>query len=106
MLVNFKLFIRITSFLLFLVLSQNAIGQCAISGTLFGTINTSGWTLNQSANVTNVYGGERVTIQNTVSGAVYRISTCGASYDSQLTIFNSSGVAIGYNDDKANNCRN
>ena len=82
----------------------NVWGQCSNSGNDYSYITTSGWTVGQSASQGSVWAGERVPIDNLVSGGVYQISTCGSSYDSQLTIFNSSGTTVGYNDDNGPAC--
>lgn len=86
-------------------ISENALAQCACAGTNYASINVSGWVVGQSANITTCqYGGERATIQNTVAGAVYRISTCGAGYDTQLSIYTTGCTFIAYNDDNGPAC--
>lgn len=85
-------------------INQNVLAQCSCSAYDYGTINTNGWVVGQSGSVTGTYGGERSTIQNTVAGATYRISTCGASYDTQLTIYTNSCTYLGYNDDNGPAC--
>ncbi|NCC88713.1 MAG: hypothetical protein EOM05_12795, partial [Clostridia bacterium] len=93
--------IFITGFLI----SGDLNGQCACSGTDYGSINVGGWTVGQSANIaTNIWAGERSTIQHTVAGAVYRVSSCGASYDTQLTIYTTACSYIAYNDDNGPAC--
>ncbi len=85
--------------------SLDALAQCACAGTDLGTINVAGWTVGQSANITTCqYGGERSTIQNTLAGAVYRISTCGAGYDTQLSIYTTGCTFIAYNDNNGPAC--
>lgn len=79
--------------------------QCSCAGTDYGTLNVAGWTVGQSANIaTNIYAGERSLIQNTVAGATYRISTCGAGYDTELTIYTTACDYLGYNDDNGPAC--
>jgi len=79
--------------------------QCPCSATDYGSINVSGWTEGQTETITTCqYGGERCTIRNTVAGANYMVSTCGASFDTQLTIYNSSCTLIAYNDDNGAGC--
>jgi hypothetical protein len=107
---NNSTFYILNSFLFTLILLLGIIGngwgQCSCAGTDYGTLNVSGWTVGQSANIaTNIYAGERSNIQNTVQGAVYRVSSCGASYDSQITIYTSDcATMLGYNDDNGPSC--
>lgn len=46
-------------------------------------------------------GRRNFVVNNMVSGATYRVSTCGAGVDTQLTIFTNDGLytVVGYNDD-------
>lgn len=47
-----------------------------------------------------IYGGEYITLNGLISGNIYRISTCSQeSFDTQITIYNSSGQAVAHNDD-------
>jgi len=89
-----------------MVFSLNTIAQCPCAATNFGTIDVAGWTVGQSANIsTCIYGGERSTINNTVNGAVYRVSSCGAPFDTQVTIYTNPGcVYVAYNDDNGPAC--
>lgn len=73
--------------------------QCSCTATDYASISVAGWTVGQSGTITTCqYGGERATINNTVAGAVYRVSTCGASYDTQLSIYTTGCAYIAYND--------
>jgi hypothetical protein len=90
--------------IIFLFTNSKIQAQCGCAGTNYGLINTSGWIVGNSATQGAVYGGERVTISNTVAGATYRISTCGASYDTQLSIYTTGCVYVGYNDDNGPAC--
>ena len=79
--------------------------QCSCTATDYASISVAGWTVGQSGTITTCqYGGERATINNTVAGAVYRISTCGASYDTQLSIYTTGCTYIAYNDDNGPGC--
>lgn len=92
--------------IIFLLIKANIVfSQCSCLATDYGSINVSGWTVGQSGTITTCqYGGERCSIYNTVAGATYLISTCGASFDTQLTIYSSSCTYIAYNDDNGADC--
>ncbi|MBI5218028.1 MAG: hypothetical protein HY958_03765, partial [Bacteroidia bacterium] len=98
--------LRVSFFLIFLLLAGfRANAQCACAATDYASINVAGWTAGQSANITTCqYAGERSTIFNTVAGAVYLISSCGASYDSQLSIYTTGCSYVAYNDDNGVAC--
>lgn len=51
-------------------------------------------------------GGRRnFLVTNMIVGNIYRISNCGSGYDTQLTIFNSTGTtSLAYNDDNGPAC--
>jgi hypothetical protein len=87
-----------------LTLSINASGQCDCDAPDYGNIDVSGWSIGQTEVQELVFAGERVTISNTVAGAVYRISTCGASYNSQLTIYTTNCLFLGYNNGNGPDC--
>ncbi|HNI43044.1 MAG TPA: hypothetical protein PK230_00015 [Chitinophagales bacterium] len=105
-----KLMLFKYTILLFVVISlffysNNIFAQCTCAGTDYGSINVAGWTVGQSGTITTCqYGGERSTIFNTVAGAVYRVSTCGAGYDTQLSIYTTACAYIAYNDDNGPAC--
>jgi hypothetical protein len=84
---------------------NTASAQCPCNVTDFASISVAGWTAGQTGTITTCqWGGERSTVSNTVAGAVYRISSCGASYDTQLTIYTSACNQIAYNDDNGPAC--
>lgn len=95
-------------FLLFLsttALHETALAQCSCSASNYASINVAGWVVGQSSNITTCqWGGERATIYNTVAGAVYRISSCGASFDTQLSIYTTGCAYVAYNDDNGPSC--
>ena len=52
-----------------------------------------------TTNVPCVQGGQYALI-NVVTGNTYTFSTCGASFDTQITLYNNAGGgSLGYNDD-------
>jgi hypothetical protein len=85
--------------------SESVTAQCSCNVSDFGTLSVAGWTVGQSGNITTCqWGGERGAITNTVAGAVYRVSSCGAGYDTQLTIYTGTCGFIAYNDDNGPAC--
>ncbi len=79
----------------FSVASVNA--QCPNNNANYGTISSIA--PGATATVYCMYGGERATVA-VVSGSTYTFSTCGGTWDSQLSIYNAStGVFVAYNDD-------
>jgi hypothetical protein len=89
----------------FVFQANSSLAQCGCAATNFASISVSGWTVGQSANITTCqYAGERSTITGTVAGAVYRVSTCGAGYDTQLTIYTTGCSYLAYNDDNGPSC--
>ena len=72
-------------------------GQCTNNNILTGaavTPNCPGTT-----NIPCVQGGQ-YTLINVVAGNTYTFSTCGASFDTQITLFNNAGGgSLGFNDD-------
>ncbi len=75
-----------------------AIGQCANDNTAIAggaiTPNCPGTT-----NVPCVQGGQYALV-NVTAGYQYTFATCGAAFDTQITLYNNAGGAsLGYNDD-------
>jgi hypothetical protein len=60
------------------------------------------WDLTDEGQVeetTCIFGGEYASL-NVIEGASYEISTCGTSFDTQITVYDAfSGAVVGYNDD-------
>jgi hypothetical protein len=84
---------------------SEASAQCSCNVSDFASISVAGWTAGQSGTITTCqWGGERATVNNTVAGAVYRISSCGASYDTQLSIYTGTCSLVAYNDDNGPAC--
>ncbi|MEZ4808593.1 MAG: T9SS type A sorting domain-containing protein [Flavobacteriales bacterium] len=72
-------------------------GQCANNNVLTGAAVTP--TCTGSTTVPCVQGGQYALV-NVVAGNVYTFSTCGATFDTQITLYNNSGGgSLGYNDD-------
>lgn len=76
--------------------SQLALAQCPNNNTPYGFI--SSLSPGQTATVYCMYGGEYATI-SVVANSTYTFSTCGGSWDSQLTLYTNSGTFLAYNDD-------
>lgn len=71
-------------------------GQCAFNNSLNSTVTPP---CPGSTTVACVNGGQYVAV-NVTSGNTYTFSTCGASFDTQITLYNSAGTTVlGYNDD-------
>ena len=81
------------------LLTGTAAAQCPFGGTLYN-VNATPAACPGSASVGCVWGGEYVLV-NVVAGNTYTFSTCGgATWDTQITVFNNAGGAVlGYNDD-------
>ena len=74
-----------------------AFAQCADNNTLYNVAATP--PCPGSITVGCVWGGEYV-IVNVVAGNTYTFSTCGATWDTQITLYNNAGGgSLGYNDD-------
>lgn len=71
--------------------------QCANNNTLYNVNATPACP--GSITVGCVWGGEYVLV-NVVAGNTYTFSTCGAPFDTQITLYNNTGGgSLGYNDD-------
>ncbi len=77
--------------------SAPAFAQCTNNNVLTGAAVTPNCPGN--TNIACVQGGQYALI-NVVAGNTYTFSTCGASFDTQITLFNNAGGgSIGFNDD-------
>lgn len=95
----------IFTLLLIMIGGLSSFSQCPCAATDYASINVSGWVVGQTGTITTCqYGGERSTINNTVNGAVYLVSSCGAGFDTQLSIYTTSCVFVAYNDDNGPAC--
>lgn len=78
------------------LLYTESLAQCPYGGTNYGNVTPAG--VGSTVTVGNVWGGDQYTL-NATAGCTYQISMCGTSWDSQITVFNPSLVAVAYNDD-------
>ena len=89
--------VRLYTFLSVLVFAAAAHAQCTNNNVLTGAAVTPNCPGN--TNIPCVQGGQYALI-NVVAGNTYTFSTCGATWDTQITLFNNAGGgSIGYNDD-------
>ena len=95
----FKLIILTVILLVFS--SNQAYSQCTFGGTDSGVVVNPILT---PQNTTNIQAG-RYFLMNVISGGSYTVTTCGlTSWDTQLTVYSSTGTYIGYNDDVGGSC--
>lgn len=90
-------------------LQQNAVvlAQCPNNNALQGAasgIDVSGYALNSTQSISSIQGGSYRVLTGLVSSHTYKISTCSDTYlyDTQLTIYTTSGTVVAYNDDVGN----
>ena len=82
----------------FVLLFGTAMAQCTNNNTLLagGAITPS---CPGTTTVPCITGGQYALV-NVTNGRVYTFSTCGAIFDTQITLFNNSGGgSLAYNDD-------
>jgi len=92
-----KIFTRI--FLLFVASCAYAQYPCPNDNVGFGVGNAP-TVLGDSISTPCLYGGEYIIVNGMSAGSIYRVATCYNSFfDTQITIYNSSGTAVAYNDD-------
>ena len=77
-------------------LSSHAFSQCPNNNNPYGII--SNLNPGQTSTVYCMYGGEYATI-SVAANSTYIFSTCGGSWDSQLTLYTTNGSYLAYNDD-------
>ncbi|MCC6937073.1 MAG: T9SS type A sorting domain-containing protein [Flavobacteriales bacterium] len=88
---------RILSLLFVVGEALSVLGQCTNNNTLTGTAVTPNCP--GTTNIPCVQGGQYALI-NVVAGNTYTFSTCGATWDTQITLFNNAGGgSLGFNDD-------
>jgi Secretion system C-terminal sorting domain len=85
----------VVMFLLFAQVGE-AFSQCPNTNTLYTDLTPAG--VGQTNSTTVVYGGEYCTV-SVCTGASYTFSTVGTTYDTQITLYSSTGTYLGYNDD-------
>lgn len=89
--------VRLSAALFVLLIPAAAGAQCTNNNVLTGAAVTP--TCPGTTNVPCVQGGQYALI-NVVSGNTYTFSTCAATFDTQITLFNNAGGgALGFNDD-------
>lgn len=89
--------VRFSASFFFLWIGAVAAAQCPNNNTLTGAAITP--SCPGTTNVPCVQGGQYALI-NVVTGNTYTFSTCGASFDTQITLYNNAGGgSLGYNDD-------
>ncbi|TNE70781.1 MAG: hypothetical protein EP333_09890, partial [Bacteroidetes bacterium] len=86
----------IVSFLFLSLIGTYSYGQCSNNNSPYG--NISSLNPGQTSTVSCMYGGEYATV-SVQNGSTYVFSTCGGSWDSQLTLYTTSGTYLAYNDD-------
>lgn len=99
----------ITRFTLFLGVCFSAYqvsAQCGYGGSAFCGQNAPGMTsIGTNYGCGNFYAGEYMAVTNTRPGERFRTTSCGGSYDTQLTLFiEGNTTAQGYNDDYGPDC--
>ncbi|MBL0127686.1 MAG: T9SS type A sorting domain-containing protein [Flavobacteriales bacterium] len=88
---------RILSLLFVVGEALSVLGQCTNNNTLTGTAVTPNCP--GTTNIPCVQGGQYALI-NVVAGNTYTFSTCAATWDTQITLFNNAGGgSLGFNDD-------
>lgn len=83
-------------FALLAATGNNTFAQCANNNVLWTDLTPGG--VGQTASTGIMYAGEYCTV-TVCSGAQYIFSTCTNTYDTQLTLYSSTGTYLGYDDD-------
>lgn len=97
---------RLILFIAFYNLINFSFSQCAEYATNACTTaapSIIGNSINCDPPLNNA-GRRNFRVTNMVANATYRVSNCGSGYDTQMTIRNSSGTAVDYNDDNGPAC--
>jgi len=85
-------------------LSVEQIGNCApeLDGcpndNVLYNVNATPTGVGNTVTISNVYAGEYLNV-NVCQGASYTFASCGATYDTQLTLYSSTGTLLAHNDD-------
>lgn len=83
--------------LLWLLMVNTVAAQCPYTPNIVGNATPAG--IGSPFVLTNgAFGGQQFTLQAN-AGCTYQISTCGSTWDTQITVFNPAIVVVGYNDD-------
>lgn len=88
--------IKVIAIIVGILLLFTGRAQCPNNNTQYGSINNL--SPGQTATVYCMYGGEYATVQ-VQNGSTYTFSTCGGSWDSQLSLYTNNGAYLAYNDD-------
>ena len=96
--VRLRFLISGISLFILLLASNHSISQCAFGGINWGNITPIA--VGETFALTNVWGGDQYTL-DVVSGCEYTVTTCGGSFDTQITIFDETNAWVFYNDDFA-----
>ena len=93
---NYKKVIILIGIVVFSTVQLQA--QCSFGGTDSGVTVTPNPTAQLTSNIT----AGQYFMMNVVSGGTYTVSTCGlTSWDTQLTVYTSTGTFVAYNDDSS-----
>lgn len=99
---------KILSLLIFIFfISLESYAQCAAYTANTACTTTAPTVVNNSISCTppaNNGGRRNFLVTNMIAGATYRVSNCGSGFDTQMTIRNSGGTVVGYNDDDGPAC--
>lgn len=84
-------------------LSVQQIGECSTGSgcpndNVLYNISATPTTVGVPVTISNMYAGEYLNV-NVCQGASYTFASCGATYDTQLTLYSSTGTWLAHNDD-------
>jgi len=81
-----------------------AFSQCPLPGTNVGSVSVAGFTASSSASIT-LQSMQYFTLTGLEAGKKYRLSTCGISWDSELTVRSVAGdIGLAFVDDAGTAC--
>jgi hypothetical protein len=81
----------------FLFCPSGVTAQCPYGGINYGDVTPAG--VGQTVELLNfVWGGDQYTLQAT-AGCIYTVTTCGTSWDTQITVFDETLAVVDYSDD-------
>lgn len=84
--------------LIAILMSMAAHTQCINNGVYYDDLTPFGVGLANSGYTSCAYAGEYYTV-SVSAGNTYNFNTCGAGYDTQLTLFTTGGAYLAYDDD-------
>ncbi|EAZ96052.1 CHU large protein; uncharacterized [Flavobacteria bacterium BAL38] len=97
----------VLSFVFFLFGVSDVYGQCTAYTTNTACTTAAPTSIGTSISCTppTSNGGRRnFVVTNMIVGATYRVSNCGSGFDTQMTIRDSNGTVVAYNDDNGPAC--